>query len=54
MKTFLVTVDFESKQYEVKAESKEQAEAKIDQMYDEGEIYTDGYLVNDITESEEA
>jgi len=53
MKTFVVTVDFESQQYEVEAENIEQAEKYVDRLYEEGQVYTEGYLISHIEEEEE-
>jgi hypothetical protein len=52
MKTFVVTVDFESQQFEIEAENIEQAEKKVDLLYEEGQVYAEGYLIGHIEEGE--
>ena len=41
MNKYYVTVDFESKTFEIEADSAEQAKAKVNQLHEEGEVYTD-------------
>jgi hypothetical protein len=41
MNTFYVTVDFESKTFEIQANSVEEAKAKVEQLHEEGEVYND-------------
>jgi hypothetical protein len=41
MNTFYVTVDFESKTFEIQADSVEEAKAKVEQLHEEGEVYND-------------
>jgi hypothetical protein len=36
MNTFYVTVDFESKTFEIQADSVEEAKAKVQQLHEEG------------------
>ena len=41
MNTFYVTVDFESKTFEIQADSVEEAKAKVEQLHEEGGVYND-------------
>ena len=45
MNRYYVTVDFESKTFEIEADSAEEAKTKLDQLYEEGEVYTDRHWV---------
>lgn len=45
MNTFYVTVDFESKIFEIEADNAEEAKDKVEQLYDEGEVYSDRHWV---------
>ena len=45
--------DYESQQYEVEAENIEQAEKYVDRLYEEGQVYTEGYLISHIEEEEQ-
>ena len=50
MKTFEVTVEFLSQRFEVEAENIEQAKKYVSRLYDEGEIYSEEYLIGHIEE----